>query len=199
LSVSSPDDGAPHDAEEDPQLVTRQLSLRQLVNEDAVLMAHYLSDWDVVKQTTSVPYPYDERSALTWIGRVRNRQADGLQYVFALTKRGEDRIIGTVSVGLVKDADRTHGEIGYWLGKPFWGSGFASEAVHAMTSYIFETMNIDRIEAAVFKENAASARVLEKSGYGLLRTETRRYADRGGKRKVLCYVINRENEKEDLS
>ncbi len=181
------------------QLETRQLVLRELANGDATAVAQYLSEWDVVKQTTSVPFPYDERSALTWIARVRNRMAEGLQYAFAITRRDDGLMIGTVAVGILNDTENRHGEIGYWLGKPHWGFGFAPEAVIAVTEYALNTIELAHIEAAVFKDNVASARVLEKSGYRLERAETRHYPDRGGKRKILLYAARENDLKEDIS
>ena len=67
---------------------------------------------------------------------------------------------------------RHSAEIGYWLGRPFWGRGIATAAVKVLTAYGFETLGLIRIDARVRTGNAASVRVLEKVGYqreGLLR------------------------------
>ena len=56
--------------------------------------------------------------------------------------------------------------IGYWLAEPFWGRGFATSAAKAVSAYAFQTFeDLQRLQATVFEWNAASARVLEKSGY----------------------------------
>lgn len=187
MNEMAADVGAPS---ETAQLYTRQLVLRPMRDADAPLIAHYFTDWDVVKQTVAVPYPYDERSALTWIARVRRRHEQGTQYVFALDRRSDGRMVGSVALQLATTGRESSGEIGYWLGKPHWGLGYASEAVRAMTDFAKGVVGLERIEAAVFRENRASARVLEKAGFAIHRTEVRRYPDRGGRRHVICYALN---------
>lgn len=172
----------------DPRLFTPQLVLRPMAPRDAGAMARHLSEWDIVKQTATVPFPYDERSALTWIARVGRRHAEGREYAFAITRAGDDELIGAISLGLSNDpVSGRVGEIGYWLGLAHWGRGFASEAVGAVTALGLEDLGLNAIEAVVFKENKNSRRVLERCGYRFLHAEIRRYPDRGGRRKVLLF------------
>lgn len=174
----------------DPRLFTAQLVLRPMENRDAGALALHLSEWDIVKQTATVPFPYDERSALTWIARVRRRHAEGREYAFAITSPDNDALIGTISLSFTSDpVSGRVGEIGYWLGLAHWGHGYASEAVSALTAFGFDDLGLDAIEAMVFKENKSSKRVLEKSGYRLLRSEVRRFPDRGGRRTILLFGI----------
>lgn len=174
----------------DPRLFTAQLVLRPMENRDARALAEHLSEWDIVKQTATVPFPNDERSALTWIARVRRRHAEGREYAFAITHTGCDEFMGAISLSFTSDpVSGRVGEIGYWLGLPYWGRGYASEAVEALTAFGFDELRLDAIEAVVFKENKNSKRVLERCGYHQLRSEVRRYPDRGGRRKVLLFGI----------
>ncbi len=168
-------------------IYTRQLELRPLRTDDAQQIADYFQDWDVVKQTVSVPFPYDERSALTWIARVRRRTEAGSQYVFALDRRSDQEMVG--SVALTRGTDTSRAELGYWLGKPHWGFGYASEAVRTMSEFGIGSLGLSHIDAAVFRENQASARVLEKAGFKKGRNVVRRYPDRGGKRHVIEYSL----------
>lgn len=62
---------------------------------------------------------------------------------------------------------RYSGEIGYWLGEPFWGNGYATQAVKLLTRFAFEDLNLIRIFAGVFESNLPSMKVLEKAGYHL--------------------------------
>ena len=172
------------------RLLTAQLILRPMEARDAGAIARHLSEWDIVKQTATVPFPYDERSALTWIARVRRRHAEGREYAFAITAPGHDELMGATSLSFTSDpVSGRVGEIGYWLGLPFWGRGYASEAVQTVTRFGLDTLGLDSIEAVVFKENKKSARVLQRCGYRLLRSETRHYADRGGRRKVCLFGV----------
>lgn len=180
------------ESEPSDRLFTERLALRPLETADAPFIAAFLSDWEVIKQTAALPHPYDERTALTWVARVRRRHAAGTQYAFATTLRGEDRLIGVVSLALMEADGNVFGEVGYWLGRPHWNQGYASEAVSAITDFAFDTLGLGRVEAVTFKENEASARVLAKLGFRLERAEKRNYPDRGGKRHILIYAMRRE-------
>jgi RimJ/RimL family protein N-acetyltransferase len=81
----------------------------------------------------------------------------GEEHVFAIEARGQG-LIGVIGAHKKKGAF----EIGYWLGRPFWGRGLASEAVCAFTQ---EARSLGPLEAAHFVDNPASGRVLEKAGF----------------------------------
>ena len=176
--------------EDTSRLFTAQLVLRPMEDRDAKSMAALLSEWEVVKQASTVPHPYDERSALTWIARVRRRHLAGRQFAFAITRPGSDELIGSVALTVLPEPGGHIGEVGYWLGRPFWGQGYGSEAVEALTDFGLNALSLSRIEAVVFKDNKSSCRVLDRCGYRLERTEVRQYPDRGGRRKILLYSIS---------
>jgi RimJ/RimL family protein N-acetyltransferase len=75
--------------------------------------------------------------------------------------------VGGVGLEPMADVYRLTATVGYWLGEPFWGRGFATQALRALSAYAFSTFDLHRLEAAVFGWNLASARVLEKAGYSL--------------------------------
>jgi [ribosomal protein S5]-alanine N-acetyltransferase len=75
--------------------------------------------------------------------------------------------VGGIGIRLGEDVHRHRGELGYWLGKDFWGHGITSEAVPVFTDYCFAHFELHRIYAEPFANNPASARVLEKSGFVL--------------------------------
>lgn len=126
------------------------------------------NDYDIWKNLYDIfPHPYTHTDADAWIARNAER--------FTATNLAicdGDGPIGSVGLTL-RDADYRHSaEIGYWLGKPYWGRGITTVAVRAVTAYGFETLGLIRLEAHIFARNTASARVLEKAGYqreGLLR------------------------------
>ena len=72
---------------------------------------------------------------------------------------------GGIGIHLLSDVYRKTAEIGYWLGEPLWGRGIAPDAVRAVVPAAFGTFDIARIQAGIFSENPASARVLEKCGF----------------------------------
>ena len=75
--------------------------------------------------------------------------------------------VGGIGVEPLSDVERVSGEIGYWLGEPYWGRGIVTDAVRAVTPYAFRAFNLTRIFALPFADNTASIRVLEKAGYVL--------------------------------
>jgi RimJ/RimL family protein N-acetyltransferase len=77
----------------------------------------------------------------------------------------DDEAAGVVSLMLGQDIERRSAEIGYWLGRAFWGRGVITQAVRATTQYAFSSLGLHRVFAVPFTHNRASLRVLEKCGY----------------------------------
>ena len=115
-----------------------------------------------IAAATLVPHPYPTggavehaRSAARWRER---REA------FAFAVLDGDAVVGSCGIKHL-DWDARSGEIGYWIGVPFWGRGLATEAVRLVTAFGLYTLGLNRIVAEVLADNVASARVLEKAGY----------------------------------
>lgn len=106
------------------------------------------------------PHPYKIENAHEWLEHAMNQNPE---CNFAIASPEE--VIGGIGVGLAKGERRISGEVGYWLGEPFWGRGIATRAVVAFTEYVFKTYDLVRTYAEVYSSNPASARVLEKAGY----------------------------------
>ncbi len=109
------------------------------------------SDYDVVKMTSSWPYPMDEdlcRKRFESV-EVRSGQVSGIA--------NENQLIGVIG--------HKNGELGYVLGKPFWGNGIGTWAVAQKTRYVFEQVGHDMVKAQVWIDNPASAAVLLKNGF----------------------------------
>jgi ribosomal-protein-alanine N-acetyltransferase len=107
------------------------------------------------------PHPFTVADARAWLAI---RGADtGNPHNFAIEFEGG--AIGGIGIEFFRDVHRFTAEIGYWLGEPFWGRGFATIALRAVTGYAFAAFDLERIQATVYEWNPASARVLEKAGY----------------------------------
>ncbi len=109
------------------------------------------------------PHPYSERDAIEWIRHVEALGDPATEFAIVV----DGAAVGGIGIRRGTDVDRKTGEIGYWLGEPFWGRGFATEALRAVAAYAFETLDLERLEAGVFEWNPASCRVLEKAGFHL--------------------------------
>jgi len=116
-------------------------------------------------------YPYKLKDAKAWIKLTQHKNRP--QRTFAITLN--EKVIGGIGFSL-EEKDKKHTAVtGYWLGEDYWGKGYASEALKAVTKYAFKNCDIERMEAKVYTWNKPSAHVLEKCGYkfeGTLRKNT---------------------------
>jgi len=133
---------------------TERLVLRRPNMDDAVEIARHVGDWEVIKWLTAPPYPY----SLTDAERFLND--DMSVETFAITADGQ--YLG--NVGLHGVPDSTALEFGYWLGKPFWGQGFMSEATNAVVADHFDHLG-GVLLSGYLQGNVASATVLGKLGF----------------------------------
>lgn len=152
-----PDPQAP--AMEKP-IKTRRLVLRALRDRDAAEIARLAGDWDVASMTGRIAFPYSEDLAREWMSTI----GEG-EFVRAVEYKGA--LIG--AVGYVANGDGS-AEIGYWIGKPWWGRGFATEAASALVRHCFTTAGFNRLTCCHFVDNPASRRVIEKLGFKTLET-----------------------------
>jgi ribosomal-protein-alanine N-acetyltransferase len=128
---------------------------------DAEFITPLLNDRDVwLNLSDRVPHPYTVDNAKEFIALQLTLETPRN---LAITVDG--RAVGSVGVIPEEGIARVSAEIGYWLGKPYWGRGIASAAVTAMTSYAFSRFDFTRLCAWIFTHNDGSRRVLEKCGY----------------------------------
>jgi ribosomal-protein-alanine N-acetyltransferase len=107
------------------------------------------------------PHPYTRADAESWVDLCSAQTGEPTNLAIAF----EGEAVGAIGLEPQADVHRLTAEIGYWLGEPFWGRGLATEALFAMTAHAFARFPFERLHAAVFDWNCASARVLEKAGY----------------------------------
>jgi [ribosomal protein S5]-alanine N-acetyltransferase len=145
-----------------PELLTARLRLRRLEQADAADVQRLAGDFAVADTTLSIPHPYPEGAAENWIGSLRAAYDEDRSVVFAITDRATGAFHGAIGLTLHPAHDRA--ELGYWIGQPFWGRGYATEAARAVLRWGFTTLGLHRIHARHFVRNAASGRVLAKLG-----------------------------------
>lgn len=147
----------------EPKLETERLSLRLFELADAPEVQRLAGAEEVARTTLSIPHPYPDRAAEAWIERTRQAYASGSIHAFAVVPKGATgALAGCVSLR-VNDAHR-HAELAYWIGRPFWGRGYATEAARAVLRYGFGELKLNRIFAAAMTANPASSRVMAKLG-----------------------------------
>jgi RimJ/RimL family protein N-acetyltransferase len=142
-------------------LKTERLVLRPWRKEDAEALTPLADNRKIWLNVRDLfPHPYTPEDAQRWITA---SQANPLHHNFAIAK--DDQLIGGIGLHLLTDVHRRVAEIGYWIGEPFWGQGFCTEAVKKVVEWAFDTFDIVRIQAGIFEHNGASMRVLEKAGF----------------------------------
>jgi len=144
------------------EMGTERLVLRQLALNDAAAFSKLAGDYDISKMTGSLPHPFPLYSAEFKIMYLRQQKRRGLAYPYAITVNGGE-LIGVMD--LFRSAPDTALEIGYWIGKPYWGQGLSTEAAKAIIQEAKDRLGVQALMAGVFADNPASLRVLEKLGF----------------------------------
>ncbi len=156
-------------------LATDRLLLRPFTLADAPAVQRLAGDY-AVAAATLLPYPYPDGLAEIWIASLREGTERGEIAAFAITLAGEGSLIGSVRLRI--DQGHARGELGFWVARPCWGRGYATEAVRAVIEYGFSTLGLHRVYAMHFSRNPASGRVMEKCGMlheGRLREHIKRW------------------------
>ena len=139
------------------EIETERLRLRALRMEDAPAIARYAGDRQVARMILRAPVPYLPVAAEGWIMTLRARAPLGEDFVFGVELQGEG-LVGTI--GVHKRGDGF--EVGYWVGRPYWGHGFATEALEG---FVAQARGLGALHAGHFTDNPASGRVLAKNGF----------------------------------
>ena len=143
-----------------PVVETRRLVLRAPRLQDAPRLAALANDIDVARMTLRMPHPYALADAEGFINSIQGQDPRrGATFLI------EHEDLGPVGViGLFEDADPAP-ETGYWIGRPFWGRGFATEALDGALVWAGRHWKRRALVAGHFTDNPASGRVLEKAGF----------------------------------
>src|SRR5258708_20575913 len=151
-------------------IVTSRLILRPLVSDDAVHFARLLGpDGGAGREMAEMPDPCTEPAARGWIGA---RLGPGA-YVFAIVRRADHEFLGVAGFGGPLDLP----EMGYWMGAPYRGQGYTTEAIIALVERARHS-GVPRLHADTFPNNPASARVLAKAGFTAVGTVQRHFPPR---------------------
>ena len=149
------------------RLETRRLWLRWPRQADAQALVCLAGEKAVAEMTALIPHPYPPHEADRFILEARRANADGRALHMAITRKGKPAAIGMIGIGPAPegfwDAGRPH--LGFWVGTPHWGQGFATEAACALVDAFFAYAGGEDLTAAARAVNPASRRVLEKCGF----------------------------------
>jgi RimJ/RimL family protein N-acetyltransferase len=162
-------------------LETERLLLRPPRAADISHFLPLINDFDVSRNLSRVPYPYTEDDACAFIVNTNHGFREASDYAFAILLR-PGLFIGVCGL------HPTGGwEFGYWLGKRYWGKGYATEAAGRVVAFAFDELNADTLRAGWYHDNPVSGRVLEKLGFRLTGEAERTCPARGC--KVNCHLV----------
>jgi RimJ/RimL family protein N-acetyltransferase len=150
------------DIDQQPTLQTQHLILRPFNLFDAPEVQRLAGDRDIAAMTLLIPHPYADGMAEEWIKAHPKAFEEGISINFAVVLRKDEKLCGAIGLGI--DKKNSNAELGYWIGKPYWGRGYCTEAAKAILKYGFEVIGLNRIYATHFPHNPASGRVMQKIG-----------------------------------
>lgn len=144
-----------------PTLRTARLILDGFEPEDTGAVERLVGEEAIARFTLNIPYPYPPGVAAAWIaGHPKElRQGRGVAFAVRLPDR---QVVGCIGLRVERHHDR--GELGYWIGLPYWGRGYATEAARACLAFGFEHFALHKVVANHVRANPASGRVMEKLG-----------------------------------
>ena len=145
-----------------PSISTERLVLRPFRIEDAPQVRELAGAREVYATTENVPHPYEDGMAEAWIASLAAKFESREQVAFAVTLADSGALVGSISLR-VKGPHRW-AALGYWIGVPYWGRGYATEAAAAMIRYGFDELELHKISAQHMSGNPASGRVMMKNG-----------------------------------
>jgi len=173
---------------------TARLILRTLDWEELPRLVQLLDVWDVARWLAVLPYPYTRKDAESFYAELEEPAEPGNPpQFFAVATKTDNLLIGGVGLHAPRGttAEDHEMEIGYWLGKDFWGQGFMSEAVRSVVSCGFTHPEIQALIATTAVNNKASQNVLQKIGLKNMGLIERDYPALRGDDHVLKWQMTR--------
>lgn len=159
-----------------PTLKTHRLILRSFQLNDAPDVQRLAGDRAIADTTLNIPHPYKDGMAEEWIRTHPPKFQAGELANFAVTLQKTRVLIGAIGFVITRLSDQA--ELGYWIGRPFWGQGYCTEAGRAIMQYGFNDLSLNRIQALHFSRNPSSGRVMQKLGMtkeGVLRQHVKKW------------------------
>jgi RimJ/RimL family protein N-acetyltransferase len=163
------------------------VALRHFVEADAQRVQAFAGDRKVAETTMMIPHPYPKGAALAWIATHDAERSRGSEYVFAIERAEDDLMVGGISL---RPLGGERENVGYWIGREYWGRGYATAAAAAVIALAFECLDCRQVAASHLAGNIASGRVMEKCGMVIVGRETRLF--RGRDQPVIIRGITRD-------
>ncbi|MGG5821228.1 bifunctional GNAT family N-acetyltransferase/(deoxy)nucleoside triphosphate pyrophosphohydrolase [Falsiroseomonas sp. HW251] len=175
---------------------TERLTLRPLRAADAADLHRLVNDWEVAKTLARVPFPYPRELADEWIASTHAMMEEGRAWHLAIVGveaagTAEEKEVLVGCVGLTLDAGAKQAELGYWVGRRFWGHGVGPEAAARLSRWALAHLDIRKLVASALLENARSRKLLARIGFREIGEGAQDFLSRGGAMPVALFEMTR--------
>ncbi len=169
-----------------PTLHAESVTLSPFTLNDATLVQRYAGDPQVARTTLNVPHPYPDGVAEKWIASHLLHYLEKKNVVFAI-RSPSGELYGAINLSL--RLDNQMGELGYWVGFPFWNKGFCTDAARRLIQFGFEELGLNKIYARHMLGNVGSGRVMQKIGMTMEGIQRQHTIKNGELRDIVEYGI----------
>lgn len=145
-----------------PTIETKRLVLRPFAISDSDRVKELAGDRKIYETTLNLPHPYEDGMAEKWISSQQAQFYNGKGVNLAVTLKQSGELIGSIGLGASERHKRA--ELGYWIGVPYWGKGYCTEASRAIIAYGFRSLPYHKITSRHLEGNPASGKVMGRSG-----------------------------------
>lgn len=158
-----------------PTFETKRLILRGVLESDIPSYQKYFSDYEIIRHLSAyVPWPFPDDGVESFLNSFIFPEQGKTQWMWGIfEKSNPNSLIGCVHLWREGKPENR----GFWLGKPFWGQGYMTEAVNPVMDYAFDSLGFDKLVFANALGNQRSRRVKEKTGSQLIRVEPAKFVD----------------------
>ncbi len=173
---------------------TERLILRNLEEDELPRLVELIGDWEVVRWISVVPFPYTLKDAQEFYTDMAKCYQKMEPQFYAAALKSDNLLIGGVGLHVPRNAIYNDGqiEIGYWLGKRFWGQGLMSEAAAAVRDIGFARPTTKCLGACTAPDNIASQKVLSKIGLHNKGVSARDFTALRGENEINKWLMTRE-------
>lgn len=151
-----------------PLLTTSRLILRPFQLSDTTKIQELAGEVEIANGTVNIPHPYPDGAAGQWVGKLLAGWNSGQSAIYAITLKSNDQLIGCIGLHNISE---NQAQIGYWIGIPFWGNGYCTEAAARIAEFGFNKLNLDMIYGQHFSREPLPGKILEKIGMNHVMTK----------------------------
>ena len=172
-----------------PLLMTDRLVLRPPHEEDAEELAVLANNIKIARMLAHMPHPYSLKDAKTFIERAKRNE--GRACIYSIAEADSGKLVGVGSLHDVEEEPEPH--LGYWIGEPYWGKGYATEAARALVDLYFKVTSRPILLVSARVNNEASIKIIRKCGGHHTGSSEAVHPLLGEKQKLDHFEITRES------